>query len=119
MAILSILVGLVLGYGAVEELIVRGIRGGEVQPGIVGAVAAVASALLILSGVAQLRRWPNAWRLVLAAALLCVAVHTYGALPPHRNVGPLALLLGTGYGVSLLAVELWKTRTRRNDAAPV
>jgi hypothetical protein len=31
-ALFSILVALFLGFGAVEEFIVRGVRGGEVQP---------------------------------------------------------------------------------------
>src|SRR5687768_9362436 len=111
MAIISILVGLALGFGAVQELVVRGIRGGEVQPGIVGSIAAVASLLFIVSGILDLRDSPHARRIAIAAALLSIAIHVYGALPPRRNVGPVARILGVGWGISLLAVHLWKTRS--------
>ena len=30
--------------------------------------------------------------------------HVYGALPPHRNMGYLALLIGAGYAVVMIAV---------------
>ena len=77
-----------LGYGAVQELVVRGVRGGEPQPfavGAVGAVGAVASGLLL-------------------AAALSTGFHAYAALPPHRNVGPAALLLALAASAALLGV---------------
>lgn len=106
LALFSILVALFLGYGAVEELIVRGIRGGEAQPFVIGLVGIVVSVLLAVAGVAFWRRWPAARRLVLIAALASVAFHVYAALPPHRNVGLLALLVGAGYGLILLGAGL-------------
>jgi len=105
-AALSILVALFLGFGAVEEFVVRGVRGGEVQPLIVGLVGAGVSVLLIAAGVAHWRRGASARRLVPCAAVVTVAFHVYAALPPHRNVGLLALLVGAGYGLALLGVAL-------------
>lgn len=106
LALFSILVALFLGYGAVEELIIRGVRGGEVQPFFVGLVGIIVSVLLTISGIALWRQWPTARRLVLLAAISSVAFHVYAALPPHRNVGLLALLVGAGYGLILLGVTL-------------
>ena len=102
-AVLNLLVALFLGYGAVEELWVRGVRGGEVQPLVVGLVGAFVSALVALSGVGLWRRWPKARSLAVVAALLSIAFHVYAACPPHRNVGILVLLVGAGYGLLLLA----------------
>lgn len=115
-AVLSILVALFLGYGAVEELIVRGIRGGEAQPLVVGLAGISVSLLLIAAGVAFWRRRTEARRLMLAAAVASVAFHLYAALPPHRNVGVLALLVGAGYGLVLLGVALG-SRGARPQAA--
>ena len=111
LAMLNILVALFLGYGAVEEFWIRGVRGGEVQPLIVGLVGAFVSVLLALSGLALWRRWPNARSLVIAAAILSILFHVYAAFPPHRNVGILVLLVGAGYGLILLGIMLmWGTR---------
>lgn len=106
LAVLNILVALFLGYGAVDELINRGIRGGEVQPFVLSLVGIVASLLLAVSGIALWRRWPNARRLAIVAAALLIAMHAYGALPPHRNVGILALVVAVGYGLVLLGITL-------------
>ena len=102
--VLNILVALVVGFGAVQEMVVPGIRGGQTQPLVVGLVGTLVSLLLAASGVALWRRWPNARALAIAAAVLAVLFHVYGALPPHRNVGIAALLIGAGYGLVLLAV---------------
>lgn len=104
LAILNILVALFLGYGAVEEFWVRGVRGGEVQPLVVGLAGAFVSLLLALAGVRLWQRRPNARPLAVVAAVLSIAFHVYAALPPHRNVGILALLVGAGYGLLLLGV---------------
>jgi hypothetical protein len=64
------------------------------------------SLLLAASGIAFWRRRPTARRLLLLAAVSSVAFHVYAALPPHRNVGMLALLVGAGYGLVLLGVAL-------------
>ena len=115
-ALLSVLVALFLGYGAAEEFVVRGIYDGETQPLVVGLAGTAVSVLLIAAGVAYWRRRPSARRLALAAAVASVLFHVYAALPPHRNVGILALLVGAGYGLVLLGVGL-TTRGGRAQAA--
>ncbi|HEY0160469.1 MAG TPA: hypothetical protein VGF28_24490 [Thermoanaerobaculia bacterium] len=110
MWILSILIGAVLGFGAVQELVVRGIRGGLLQPAVLGTAAMAASVLLIASGLSTKRERAGARRLTLAAAVMTIAVHAYGALPPHHNVGMLAALLGVGYGLALLLVTTFRRR---------
>ena len=106
LAIANIAVALFLGYGAVDELWERGIRGGETQPLVIGIVGALVSLALAVSGVARLRRWANVRQLQIFAALLLIAFHVYAALPPHRNVGIAVLVIATGYGLLLLAVSL-------------
>lgn len=105
-AVFSILVALFLGFGAVQEFIMRGVRGGEVQPFLIGLAGIIVSLLLAAAGIAFWRRWQSARRLVLLAAVSSVAFHVYAALPPHRNVGILVLLVGAGYGLVLLWVAL-------------
>lgn len=112
LALLNILVALFLGFGAVQELIERGIRGGETQPFFVGLVGIVVSLLLIVSGVALWRRRPEARGLAILAAVSSVLFHVYAALPPHRNVGLLALLVGAGYGLALLGLTMKPSRTQ-------
>ena len=104
LALCNLLVALFLGYGAVGELVVRGVRGGETQPFVVGLLGVFVSLLLAVSGVAYWRRWPSARRLLVAAAALSILFHAYAALPPHRNVGILVLVVAVGYGLVLLGV---------------
>lgn len=106
LALFTVLVALFLGFGAAEEFIVRGVRGGEVQPLVVGLAGMVVSLLLAAAGIAIWRKRPAARRLALIAAVASVVFHVYAALPPHRNVGLLALLVGAGYGLILLAASL-------------
>lgn len=106
LALFSILFALFLGFGAVEEFVVRGVRGGEVQPFFVGLAGMMVSLLLAAAGIALWRRWPSGRRLMLLAAVSSVAFHVYAALPPHRNVGVLALVVGAGYGLVLLGFVL-------------
>lgn len=115
LAVFSILIALFLGFGAVEEFIVRGIRDGEVQPFFVGLVGMVVSVLLATTGIALWRQWAVARRLLLFAAISLVVFHVYAALPPHRNVGVLALIVGAGYGLILLGVAL-SSRGRKAQA---
>ncbi len=114
-ALLSILVALFLGFGAVQEFIVRGVQGGEVQPLLVGLAGIVVSLLIIASGIAFWQRRPTAHRLLLIAGVSSILFHVYGALPPHRYIGVLVLFVGVGYGLVLLGVALWskggKTQT--------
>ena len=105
LALLNTVVALFLGYGAVEELWVRGIRGGEIQPLVIGIVGALVSLALAVSGFAHWRRRPSARQLTIFTAVALIAFHVYAALPPHRNVGILAALVATVYGIVLLTVS--------------
>jgi hypothetical protein len=102
LVVLSILVALLTGFGAVEELIVRGIIDREVQPLIIGLVGTAISVLFLISAVAMWRKWASTRRLVIVTAILSIVFHVYAALPPHRNVGPPGLILGAGFGLVLL-----------------
>ena len=106
LAILNILVALLLGFGAVQEVIVPGILGGRIQPLIIGLIGAAVSVLFLISGIAMLRNAPNARRLAIITSILSVLFHVYAALPPHRNVGPPALIIGAGYDLVLLLITL-------------
>jgi hypothetical protein len=114
-AVLNFLVALLLGFGAAQELIVLGLGDRRVQP-FFGLAGIVVSALFILSGVAMLRKWPNAHPLIIVTAILSILFHVYAALPPHRNVGPPALIVGGGYGLVLLIVTL-TSRGKRIEPA--
>ncbi len=102
LAVLSLLVALLLGFGAAQELFVRGIQGGEVQPFVIGLVGLALSLLMAVTGVALWRRWTVARQLAVATGLASILFHVYGALPPHRTMGMFALLLGVGFGLVLL-----------------
>jgi hypothetical protein len=101
--VLTILIALALELGAVQELLVRGVRGGETQPLVIGTIGALVSALVLVAAMALWRRTAGAPRLALLGAALAVAFHAYAALPPHRNVGFVALLLA----VMASAVLVW------------
>ena len=103
-AVLNILIGLLLGFGAAQEFIVLGLVDRRGQPFLAGLVGMVVSVLFITSGIAMWRKWPSARRLVIITAILSILFHVYAALPPHRNVGPPALIIGVGYGLVLLIV---------------
>ena len=105
-AVLNILIGLLLGFGAAQEFIVLGLVDRRVQPFFAGLAGLVVSVLFITSGVAMWRKWPNARRLIIVTAILSILFHVYAALPPHRNVGPPALIIGVGYGLLLLIITL-------------
>ena len=96
---INILVALVMGFFAVQEFAIRGIRYGQLQPFVLSSAAILVSILFIISAVAMLREWTTARLLVLITCVLSILVHVYGALPPHRNMGYLALLIGAGYAV--------------------
>ena len=105
-AVVGVLVAAFLGFGAVEELIVRGVRGGEVQPLIVGLLGTVVSLLLALASLALWRRHTSARRLAIVAAIAAITFHAYAALPPHRNAGLLVLMVAGAYAVALLGLAL-------------
>ena len=91
-AVFSALVALALGFGAVQEFVVRGLGNGELEPGALGVVAAIVCALILFAGIAYARRTTYARRLLIVTGVLSLVVHGYGALPPHY-VGRLALLM--------------------------
>ena len=113
LVVLNILVALALGFGAVQEIVVRGIANAEPQPFVLSAVGIVVSILFIVSAIAILRDWDGARRLVLITGVLSILLHIYGALPPHHSVGILALLLGAGYALAMILVYQWSTRRSR------
>ena len=104
--ILGVLVALLLGFGAVQELVVRGIRGGELQPLIVGALGALVSALLAAAALAVWRSRRDARRIAIVAAIAAILLHAYAALPPHRNVGVAALLIAVCYAALLVVTAV-------------
>lgn len=110
-AVLNILIALLLGLGAVQELIVPGLRQQQTQPFLVGLAGIVVSLLFALSSIALWRRQDNARRLTIIAAVTSIVFHVYAALPPHRNVGMVALLIGAGYGLVLLAINIRPMRS--------
>ena len=93
-AVIAVVVGIALGFGGVQELYVVGIVGGQSQPFLIGLLGIATSILMIAAGVGIMRGWPQRRNLMLVAALLNVAFLVYSALPPHRNVGFFALLIG-------------------------
>lgn len=116
LALSGILVALFIGFGAVQEFIVRGLRAGETQPFFVSLAGIFVSILVALSGLAFWRQWPNARRIAIIAAVSSILFHAYASLPPHRNVGPPALIVGIGYGLVLLGVVM-SSRGRKVSAA--
>jgi len=115
-AVLNILIGLLLGFGAAQEFIVLGLVDRRVQPFFAGLAGIVVSVLFITSGVGMWRKWPSARRLVIVTAISSIVFHIYAALPPHRNVGPPALIIGVGYGLVLLIITLTSNRKKAETA---
>jgi tryptophan-rich sensory protein len=115
LAILTILVGLLVGFGGAQELIVRGIIDHEVYPAILGIIGTIIGVLFIVSAIAMWRKWPSTRWLVIVTSILSIVFHVYAALPPYRNVGLGALIIGAGYGLVLLIVML---SSKRNRTAP-
>jgi hypothetical protein len=116
LAVLNILVALLIGFGAVQELIMRDIRGGEGQPLFIGLASIVVSGLFFVSGVSMWRKWPSARRLAIITAVTSILFHVYAALPPHRTMGPPAVIIGAGYGSILLIITL-SSKGKRSEAA--
>lgn len=116
LAVLNILVGLITGFGAGQEFIVRGIQGREAQPFFIGLFGIAVSLLFLMSGVAMWRKWPRARPLVIITAIFSILFHVYVALPPHRYVGFPALIVGAGYGLVLLIITLTSKREKAQAA---
>lgn len=104
---LNMLVALLTGFGAGQEFIIRGIRDRQIQPFLISLVGIIVSILFVISGIAMLRQWPTVRRLITLTGTLSILLHVYGALPPHRNMGFAALIVGAGYGLVMLVVFEW------------
>jgi hypothetical protein len=110
---LNILFALLLGFGAVQEFVVSGVIDRQLQPFILGSLAIAVSVLFIISAIAMLRQWPGVRRLVILTGVFSILVHVYGALPPHRNMGIFALMVGAGYALVMMLVYQWNARRNR------
>jgi hypothetical protein len=110
------LVGLVTGFGAGQELIVSGVIDREPRPFIIGVIGLVVAVLFLISGIAMWRKWARTRPLLIVTAILSIVFHIYAALPPHRTVSPPALIIGAGYGLFLLVFVL---SSKRNKLTPV
>ncbi|HEX8210299.1 MAG TPA: hypothetical protein VF584_08925 [Longimicrobium sp.] len=100
--VFSLVAAALLIFGGVQELYIRGIQGGEVQPFWVGVFGAASTALLLLAVVARWRRGAAANALVRTAALLVIVVHLYGTVNADRNVGPFAALVAFAWSFGML-----------------
>jgi hypothetical protein len=107
---LNIVVALLTGFGALQEFIVGGIGHGKMQPLLLSLAGIVVSVLFISSGIALLCQWSNVRRLIISTGTLSILVHVYGALPPHRIMGFIALIVGAGYGLVMLLGFEWNRR---------
>lgn len=107
---LNMLVALVIGFGAVQHFVMDGFGKGEIQPLLLSLAAIFVSILFVTSGIALLLRWPTVRRLIMLTGTLSILVHAYGALPPHRNMGFLVLIIGAGYGLAMLVVFQWNEK---------
>jgi hypothetical protein len=107
---LNLLVAALTGYGAGQQIMAGGILKHETRPFFLSLAGIVVSTLFVASGIAVLRRWSIARRLILATGMLSILVHVYGSLPPHRIMSYPALLVGAGYGLLMLLVFEWSRR---------
>jgi hypothetical protein len=107
--VLNVVVGLLLAFGGIQEVVVRGILRGEHAPFAVGAAGTLVSLLLSVSGIALWRGWRHARELALLAYVLVAGFCVLAALPPHY-VGILALLVGVGYPVGAGAYLLRRSK---------
>jgi hypothetical protein len=96
--------------------IVFGIIDHEVYPAIIGTIGTVISVLFLVTGIALWRKWPSTRRLAIVTAVFSIVFHVYAALPPHRNMGYPALIIGAGCGLVLLIVMF---SSKAKSAQPV
>ena len=105
---LNTVVALLIGYGALQEFVICGIGDRQIRPLLLSLGGIVVSLLFVTSGIALLRQWRTVRRLIILTGTLSIVLHVYGALPPHRIMGVLALIVGAGYGLVILVVFEWK-----------
>ena len=107
---LNLVVALLTGFGALQEFIIGGLLNRQMQPLLISLMAIIVSILFVISGVAMLRRWATTRRLIIVTGTLSILLHVYGALPPHRIMGILVLIVGAGYGLLMLVVFEWNQK---------
>jgi hypothetical protein len=107
---LNMVVAALTVYGAGQEIMARGILKYQTQPFLLSLAGIVVTILFVTSGIAVWRQWSNARRLIIATSVSSILVHVYGSLPPHRNMGFVALLVGAGYGLAMLVGFEWSRR---------
>lgn len=110
LVILNMLVAALTALGAGQELIVRGIFARETQPLLLSLAGIIVSLLFLTSAIAMWRRWSAVRCLVIATGAFSILLHVYGAMPPHRNMGYVALVVGAGYGLLMLLLFEWNRR---------
>jgi hypothetical protein len=96
-AILNVVVGLLLAFGAAQEGVVGGVLAGRPASLLVGLAGTLVSLWFSASGFALLYRWSHRRGFTLLACAAMAAFGILAALPPHRYLGVLAMLLGVGY----------------------
>lgn len=110
---LNLIVGLLTAFGALQEFIVRATLDWQMEPFLISLMGIMVSVLFLTSGIALLREWQTVRRLITLTGTLSILLHVYGALPPHRIVGFLALIVGAGYGFVMLLVFEWNGKLNR------
>jgi hypothetical protein len=93
---------ILLAFGGIQELWVRGVLGGETQPFVIGAIGAGLAVILVPASMALKLQWSGAEHFAIVTALALAAFHAYAALPPHRNVGFPALLVALAVSALLI-----------------
>ena len=96
-------IGFLLGLGGLREFLIDGIWNGQLQPLLVGAAGALIASLLLLAAMAIWLRWSRWPRLATFAGTVSIVFYLYAALRPEHNVGLLAMAMGVGIGLTLLA----------------
>lgn len=110
---LNMVVALLTGFGSLQELIMRTVHDWKMEPFLISLVGIMVSILFVTSGIALLRDWPTVRRLITLTGALSILLHVYGALPPHRNMGFIALIVGAGYGLVMLLVFEWNRKLNK------
>ena len=101
-----IVAAIALAFGAVNELIFVGSRGGRTIELVTGALGALVSGLMLASAIALWRGVRSARRLAIVTTIVTLGFCAFVMMPGNRIVGILALLLS----VLASAVLAWITR---------
>ena len=101
MAILAVLIGALEAMGAGVEGWVGGVNGGDGYSLAWGAMVVTAGVLLVVSGVALLRRAPSASAWAHGAAIACLAAFASRVVIEGR-LSMFATILGIAFPIALL-----------------